>query len=182
MWCTDMKKLLALLLLAALVGTAYADPPIVNPTLLNPTILGPLTISAGGINASAASTPVNFGTNTLAVGNTTVTGTLSAASKIYADTGDTPSIASGACGTGTNGSITGSDQAGKITIGASATTACAVTFGSTWSTAPRACTFSAASSGAAAVTVLPYISATSATGFTLSGAVLASTSFYYQCF
>lgn len=94
----------------------------------------------------------------------------------------TPTIASGACGTGSNGTITGSDHAGKITIGAAATTACAVSFGTTFAAAPTACTFSPASSASAATTVLAYISAISTTGFTLSGAVLASTSFYYQCF
>lgn len=92
-----------------------------------------------------------------------------------------PSIASGACGTGTNGTITGSDQSGVITVGAVATTACAVTFGSTWAVAPKSCVFSAANAGAVGATVLPFISAISQTGFTLSGTALASTSFGFQC-
>jgi hypothetical protein len=92
-----------------------------------------------------------------------------------------PSIASGACGTGTNGSISGTDQSGKITISSAVTTACAVTFGNNYTTAPKACVFSPASSASAATTVLAYISALSASGFTLSGSVLASTSFYYEC-
>ncbi len=96
--------------------------------------------------------------------------------------GVAPTIASGACGATTNGTISGSDQAGKVTIGAASTTTCTVSFGSTWATAPRACTFSPASSGAAALTVLAYVSAVSATSFTITGSVLASTVFYYHCF
>jgi hypothetical protein len=95
--------------------------------------------------------------------------------------GATPTIASGACGTGTNGTIAGTDLSGKITIGAVATTDCAVTFGETFAAAPAACTFSPADSASAGVGVLPYISAIGTTGFTLSGTALASTSFYYVC-
>ena len=93
----------------------------------------------------------------------------------------TPTIASGACGTGTNGSISGTDQSGLITIGAVATVSCAVTFGHSYATAAKACTFSPATSASASTTVLAYISAISVSGFTLSGSVLASTSFYYHC-
>lgn len=110
------------------------------------------------------------------------TGVYSTSGHSTSSTGNTPSISSGACGTGTNGIISGTDQDGKITIGATSTTSCAVTFGSsTWSAGPNACTFNPASSGSAALTVLPYISTLSASGFTISGSVLASTSFYYHC-
>ena len=102
---------------------------------------------------------------------------------VYLNTGTTaPTIASGACGATTNGTVAGSDQAGLITIGAAATTSCAISFGSTWQVAPRACTYSPANTGAAAVTVLSYMSAIGTTGFTITGAVLASTNWYYHCF
>lgn len=94
----------------------------------------------------------------------------------------TPTISSGACGTGTNGSISGYNQSGKITIGASATAACAVSFSATLTAAPSACTLTPANTTAAALgTGTPYISALSSSGFTLSAAVLASTSWYYTC-
>jgi hypothetical protein len=92
-----------------------------------------------------------------------------------------PTIASNACGSGTNGSIgAGSnDQAGQIVIGAAATTGCAVGFSAAWTTAPKSCLFSPANAAAAAA--LAYISALNGNGFTLSGAVLASTHWSYQC-
>ena len=96
--------------------------------------------------------------------------------------GGTPTISSGACGTGTNGTISGYNDTGKITISSAATTACAVSFSASFTTAPSACTVAAANSTAAAVgTTQPYVSALSASGFTLSGAALASTSWYYHC-
>jgi hypothetical protein len=55
--------------------------------------------------------------------------------------GDTPTIATNACGSSTQGTVSGSDNGGKITVGnvAGPITSCALTFGSTWTTAP-ACT------------------------------------------
>lgn len=96
----------------------------------------------------------------------------------------TPTIASGACGTTTNGVVTsGSDQSFIVTIGAATTTSCAISFGSTWTTKPRSCVFSPGSTGSAATTVLPFISPSNitTTGVTLSGSVLASTVWNIQC-
>ena len=93
-----------------------------------------------------------------------------------------PTIASSACGSGTNGSISGSDQAGVITIGASAATTCTVSFGSTWNTAPRVCAFSPGNAAAAAATTLPYSTITNSSTWVLHGAVLASTTWGYHCF
>ena len=132
---------------------------IVNATGINTTAIGASTPSTGAFTSLASSAHASV------------------------STGATPTIASGACGTGSNGTISGTDQSGKIMIGASATTACAVTFGSsTWSNGPTACTFSPATAASAAVPVLGYISALSASGFTLTGSALANTSFYYTCF
>lgn len=95
-----------------------------------------------------------------------------------------PTIASGACGTGANGTIAANskDQHGQINIAGAATTACAVVFATAWSVAPTACTVTPANATAAAVgTTQPYISAIATTGFTLTGAVLASTNWYFTC-
>jgi hypothetical protein len=95
-----------------------------------------------------------------------------------------PTIASGACGTGTNGSIAAgsNDMAGVINISSASTTSCAVSFAASWNSAPKACVFFPANSTAAAIgTTLPYLSTKSASGFTLAGSVLASTSWAYEC-
>ena len=134
--------------------------------------------------SNTAGTTLPAASASIALGQTGfgITGTLSATGHASESTANTPSITSGACGATTNGTIAGTDQNGKITIGASATTACAVTFGSsTWASSPAACVFSAATAASAAVTVLPYVSAISTSGFTLSGSVLATTAWYYHC-
>lgn len=119
-----------------------------------------------------------FDTNNVTVGNVDTGG------HWLFGTVTSPTIASGACGTGTNGTLSGTsnDQSGTIIIGAATTTSCAVTFGVAWGASPRACTTTPASAASAGLTILPYISALGTTGFTLSGAVLASTSFYYHCY
>lgn len=93
-----------------------------------------------------------------------------------------PTIASGACGTGTNGTISGDNQSGVITIGAIATTSCAISFSKTLTAAPKACLFSPGNATAAGATVLAHLDTFSATGFTLSGSVLASAKFNYHCY
>jgi hypothetical protein len=132
---------------------------------------------------SASRVTINHTTGLVTLSNgLAVTTTTTSTGHSSPSTGNTPTIASAACGALTNGTISGTDQDGKITIGAATTTACAVTFGSsTWASGPNSCTFSPASAASAALTVLPYISALSASGFTLSGSVLGSTSFYYHC-
>jgi len=91
------------------------------------------------------------------------------------------SIASGACGAGANGTISGVARAGKITIASATTTACAVGFTPQWPTTLKTCTISPATSASAGSGVAAYVSALAATGFTVSGTALASTSFYYNC-
>jgi hypothetical protein len=87
-----------------------------------------------------------------------------------------PTIASGACGATTNGTLSAAanDHAGEIIIGAATTTTCAVTFSSSYATAPRAVLLTPAVG-----TVAPTVSALSASGFTIAATALASTSFYY---
>lgn len=96
-----------------------------------------------------------------------------------------PTIASGACGAAANGTIAagGNDQAMKIQIGAAATTACAVTFAGTWTTAPRACDVTPANAiGAVQGTTGMYVSALSTTTLTLAGTALAGANYYAHCY
>jgi hypothetical protein len=123
-------------------------------------------ITAGGIGAA---------------GNIFSGGALTAVGNFVTATGS-PTIASGACGTGTNGTIAGDNQSGVITIGAVATTSCAVSFSKTLANAPKSCVAFPGNAAAAAGTVLAYIGTIATTGFTLSGSVLASTKFNYHCY
>jgi len=66
--------------------------------------------------------------------------------------GGAATISSGGCGTGTNGTISGSNNRGQVTIGAVATSSCTVTFSAAYTAAPY-CTVFPASSGAAVVTI-----------------------------
>jgi hypothetical protein len=99
-------------------------------------------------------------------------------------TGGTPTITSGTCGTGTNGAIVAGsvNQSGQITIGAVATTTCPVVFSGTMSPAPKSCVLAPMNAAAAAAgTAGGFIGAPSGTGFTITGAALASTNWAYQC-
>jgi hypothetical protein len=94
-----------------------------------------------------------------------------------------PTITSGTCGTGANGTISGSNQTGRITIGAVATTACPVVFSPVMAVAPKSCTLTPGNAAAAASgTAGGFTGAPSTTGFTLTGLALASTVWNYQCF
>lgn len=95
-----------------------------------------------------------------------------------------PTIASGACGTGTNGAVVAgsTNQSGQITIGASAATTCAVVFSATLSPAPKACVIAPMNAAAAASgTAGGFVGAPTGTGFTITGLALASTNWSYQC-
>lgn len=95
----------------------------------------------------------------------------------------TPTIGSGACGAGSNGVITsGDNQAGLITIGASATTTCTIAFSATLAVAPRACNITPANATAAAWgTTVARVSSISASQWVITGSALASAAYYYQC-
>lgn len=108
-------------------------------------------------------------------GATFLGGKLSVGGQIISTFG-VPTIASGACGTGTNGSISGTNQAGLITIGAAGTTTCTVSF-STTITAPNACIVTQ-SGGTAELT---KVTSVSSSNFVVAGATMASTSYYYIC-
>ncbi len=93
---------------------------------------------------------------------------------------NTPTIASGACGATTNGTLSAaaSDQSGEIIIGSATTATCTITFGLANTTAPRAVILQAANAAAATALSGEYVSSISTTAFVITG-TLASTSWYY---
>ena len=94
-----------------------------------------------------------------------------------------PVIASGACGSATNGTLSAgsNDHGGLVAIGPADTATCTVTFAKPYATAPRACSLTPANAVAAAQgTTMAYVAAISATRFVISGR-LAGAQFYYQC-
>lgn len=119
-----------------------------------------LAISAGGTGASTASgARVNLG---------------------LPPTG-APTIASGACGASTNGSITGTNQSGVITIGAATTTTCTISFSATI-VAPGACLIAPGNAAAAATgTTIARVGTPSTTQWTITGSALANTVYSYIC-
>ena len=137
--------------------------------------------AGGALGTGAfAATGTSGGTIPLLNGVNTFSGSSNTFSGQIVSTFGTPTIASGACGTGSNGSITGTNQSGAVTIGASATTSCAISFSATI-TAPNACVIYPGNAGAAALATLAYAGAPSTTGWTITGSVLASTIWRYIC-
>lgn len=99
-------------------------------------------------------------------------------------TGSIPTIASNACGSTTQGTVASgsTDMSGAITVGTAAVTSCAVSFAVTHVTTPKACQITPANSTAAAVgTTGAYVSAISASGFTISGLNLSSAEYNFLC-
>lgn len=150
---------------------------------------GALAITAGGTGgatASAARTSLGVPTGTSGAvlgflnGNNTHSGTNTFSGQIVSTFG-TPTIASGACGTGTNGSISGTNQSGVITIGAAGTTTCTISF-STTIVAPGACLIFPGNAAAAATgTTVARVGAPSTTQWVITGSALASAVYSYIC-
>lgn len=158
----------------------------VLPGTSNLQLSSPLNGPVVAIQPTTPSTSTTTGALTVAgglgvVANAYVGGSMTAVGQLVVATG-LPTIASGACGTGTNGTIAGDNQSGIITIGAVATTSCAVTFSKTLANAPKSCVAFPGNATAAGATILAHIDTIAATGFTLSGAVLASTKFNFHCY
>ena len=98
-----------------------------------------------------------------------------------------PTIASGACGATTNGTIASgsNDHSGTVNIGSATTTTCTISFGSTWVTAPRACLISPANTAAATFATTKAYAAPgdiSTTQFIIRGSALANANYSYACF
>jgi len=137
---------------------------------VGPAIVGSITTESTSATTGAIKTAGGLG----------VAKNLSVGGHVAVSSGAT-TITSGDCGTTTNGTVAGTDTSGLITIGAVATTACKVSFAAAIAAAPKACVITAGNAAAIAATALPYISAITTTYFTITGAVLASTNWYYLC-
>lgn len=96
----------------------------------------------------------------------------------------TPTIASGACGATTNGTLAAgsTNQSGEIIIASASTASCTVSFSATLSAAPLACIVGAGNSQASTEITAAYVSAITTGHFVLTGTTLASTDWYYHCF
>jgi hypothetical protein len=96
----------------------------------------------------------------------------------------TPTISSGACGSGTNGSVLGgsTQYSGRITIGSASTTSCIVTWASQLANTPAACIFFPMNATAAAVnTTQAYAGTPTNQSIVLNGAALANANYSYIC-
>ena len=135
--------------------------------------------SGAGITALFAAPPP-LGTGTPAA----VAGTTGTFSGQLRSTAGLPTIASGACGTTTNGAIVAgsTNQSGQITIGAAATTACTISFSATLPFAPKICVITPMNAAAAAQgTTIAYVDAPTTAGFVINGSALASANYGYIC-
>lgn len=146
---------------------------------------GGLTASAGNIAASAgavsAGTTVTGGTGvTATTGNVTATAGNVIAGVALRASAALPTISS--CGTSPPAATAGSsNNAGQFTLGTGTPTACTVTFATAFPTSAF-CTVTPASLGGAAIVGGYYISAQSASAFTLTIAVgTDSLVFNYTC-
>lgn len=172
-----MKKVLyAAVGLLALGGVALAAAiPSYSPSFSN----GVLDVT--NLNSVIAAVNNMTGNGTPQAGTFT---TVKASDQISSTAG-TPSIASGNCGTGTNGAVAAgsTNQSGSITIGASATTTCQVDFSKTLDATPRAVViFPANATAAATGTTVAYVSALTTAHFIITGSALASANYYYYVF
>ncbi len=130
-------------------------------------------------NAPGAIDNMNIGQTTPALGNFT---SLKAAQ--ITPNGGTPTIASGACGTTTNGALVAgsTNQSGSITIGSATTTSCTVSFSAPLPAAPLACVLEPENATAAQADVTgAYISAITTAHFVITGLALTSSNYGFHC-
>jgi hypothetical protein len=95
----------------------------------------------------------------------------------------TPTIATNACGSTTQGTIAtgGNDQAFHVTVGTALVTSCTITFSSAFGTAPREATLTPANATAAAAgTTVAFVSSLTTTAVTISATAIAGASYYVQ--
>lgn len=136
--------------------------------------------SASNCPTVSSSGAVVHNSTTVLNGTTASNGTATFAAQLITTFG-VPTIASGACGATTNGTVAGNNQAGVVTIGGAATTVCTVSF-STTITAPNSCViFPGNATAAAQGTALAYVSSVGTTNFVITGSVLANTVYRFHC-
>jgi hypothetical protein len=162
-----------------------------------PTPTTALTIKGETQNLIGASTAASTTTSTGALvlaGGLGIAGAINAGGAVNAvgaslsgqliTTYGTPTIASGACGATTNGSIAsgGTNQSGEVQIGAATTTTCTISFSTTLGAAPLSCTLTPANAAAAAWgTTVARVSSISTSAWVITGSALANANYYYTC-
>ena len=147
---------------------------VITCTKTNNVAFGTAAVVATG--TSGATIPLLNGVNVWSGATNTFSGMIVTSAGL-------PTIASGACGTTTNGAVvTGStNQAGNITIGSAGTSTCTVSFSATLGTAPKSCIIQPTNATAAAVgTTGAYISSITTAQFVITG-TLASSNYSYIC-
>ena len=95
----------------------------------------------------------------------------------------TPTIASGACGSTTNGTLAAGsvNQSGEVIIASATTTSCTISFSTTLAAAPKACVLEPGNAQAATELANSYVSAITTGHWVITGTALASTDYYYHC-
>lgn len=144
-------------------------------------ILGGDTMYFQGSNSASNAAPAYSFFNNSAVGMYLVNGTTGGFSKnfrvdghLLSGAGSTPTLS--ACGTGPTFAGVASDTAGRVTVGTGPPTACTLTFGAAFATAPI-CVITPVGA-----TQQPYVSAQSTTAITWTwGAATAGQQFNYTC-
>lgn len=160
-------------LLSALLGLAFAGAAYAANTTFF-TSIGDQIFPFKAPTASAPGTIDN-----MAIGQTTPA---PATFSSVAVSSGSPTIASGACGATTNGTVSGTNQSGQITIGSATTTTCTVSFSQTLAAAPNACVlFPENATAAATGTTVARVSAITTAHFVVTGSALASSNYYYVC-
>lgn len=97
----------------------------------------------------------------------------------FRTSGTTPTV--GACGTGA--AVSGTDQAGRVSVGTGTVTSCQVNFHAALTSAPASCVlFPANAAAAQTATTGAYVSAVTASSWTLSGSNLTGAAFYFHCY
>lgn len=141
------------------------------------------TLTLSGTDSTTMTFPTTSATIARTDAANTFTGSQTFSGQIVTTTG-TPTIGSGNCGTGSNGAVVAgsTNQSGQITIGASATTTCQLSWSTTLGSAPKACVFFPMNATAAATgTTVARVGAPSTTSVTLTGSALASANYAYIC-
>jgi len=187
-----LKKLNAALVGLLLNAALWAQPafassiPLYTPSfsngVLDTTNLNSAIAAVNNMTGNGTPQAGTFSTVT-ASGTVTANGMVTLNGQLIPAYG-TPTIASGACGTTTNGTLASgsTNQAGEVIIASASTSTCTISFSATLGAAPLACSLTPGNAAAAAWgTTGAYVSSITTGHWVITG-TLASTDFYYHCF
>lgn len=92
-------------------------------------------------------------------------------------------IANNACGSTSQGTISGTDQSGSFTVGTVAVGTCTISFSATLASAPGACILENANSVAAGLGAgNGYVSSITTGGFVVTGTAMDGAKYWYHCY